>query len=282
MRPLSLSKILLLLILASGLLLGTFALVHAADATTGTELIVPIGGKTVSGPAEYIKRIFIYLIGFAALIAVFQLIFGAVEYTASAGIPALQESAKGRMRSAVIGLALLILSATILVTIRGGTALGLRDPKAPISDLEKQDRKETLAQLKKDLADMEANLIRAKSGLLAREKASEELLAIFDKGIRRISENIVANLAEKKRNFDIYSDPKSSEEARAEAGEAIAKALTKEQKLNDSLANLKEAVVNEQETAQYNYDRYKETIERTEYGIEKTKELIAAAEKNLL
>jgi len=57
-----------------------------------------------------------YSIGLAALLAIAQLVFGAVQYTASAGFPALQEASKDRMKSAVIGLILLLGAITILLT----------------------------------------------------------------------------------------------------------------------------------------------------------------------
>lgn len=79
-------------------------------------LLVPIpgGASTTPTPIEYLRSIFLYGIGLATLLALAQLTFGAVQYTASAGFPALQETAKSRMQSAVVGLLLLIGAITIL------------------------------------------------------------------------------------------------------------------------------------------------------------------------
>lgn len=88
--------------------------------TGAVDLIVPIPGgdtKVPSDPAAYLKLIFLYGIGLAALLAFAQLAFGAVQYTASAGFPALQESSKSRMRDAVIGLILLISAVSILLMV---------------------------------------------------------------------------------------------------------------------------------------------------------------------
>jgi uncharacterized membrane protein len=92
----------------------------AQTAFAATELISPIPGfETTAGTdlGSYLKAIFSYGIGLAALLAMAQLIFGAVQYTTSAGAPSLQEDAKGRMRSAIIGLVLLILSISILTIV---------------------------------------------------------------------------------------------------------------------------------------------------------------------
>lgn len=78
-------------------------------------LIVPLPGATkTSSITDYVRTIFLYGIGLAALLAMAQLAFGAVQYTASAGFPALQEASKSRIQSALIGLILLIGAITIL------------------------------------------------------------------------------------------------------------------------------------------------------------------------
>lgn len=92
----------------------------ARTAVAATELLSPIPGfETTAGNdlSSYLTAIFTYGIGLAALIAMAQLIFGAVQYTTSAGAPSLQEDAKSRMRGAIIGLVLLIISATVLSLI---------------------------------------------------------------------------------------------------------------------------------------------------------------------
>lgn len=88
-------------------------------AAAATELISPIPGFGNAGTdlTSYLKAIFSYGIGLAALIAMGQLIFGAIQYTASAGAPSLQEDAKGRMRGAIVGLVLLLISTSILIMV---------------------------------------------------------------------------------------------------------------------------------------------------------------------
>ena len=49
-------------------------------------------GRTVSGPAQYIARLYQFSLGAAGLLALGIIVFAAVEYTVSAGSPALQLS----------------------------------------------------------------------------------------------------------------------------------------------------------------------------------------------
>ena len=130
------------LILALSVLLvmsGTFVSVaFAAPADTSaptTKLFSPIPGQPDAGKdlGSYLKALFTYGVGLAALLAMAQLIFGAVQYTTSAGAPSLQEDAKGRMRNAVVGMILLILSITILLTLSGGFS-GVKLPDQKVAD----------------------------------------------------------------------------------------------------------------------------------------------------
>lgn len=126
-------------------------LVFGAAGST-TILITPLPGVDSvptgdTGLANYINAIFTYGIGLAALIAMAQLIFGAVQYTASAGAPSLQEDAKGRMRGAIIGLVLLILSTTILLTLSGkSTKLGLSDLEQLVDQYNREDKFKKIAE----------------------------------------------------------------------------------------------------------------------------------------
>jgi len=94
----------------------TFLLPFFASAQN---LNVPIGGSvsTTVRPEEYIADIYTWGVGLAALLAFGFLTFGAVEYTASAGNIGSRESAVKRMRSAILGLVLLLGASLLLRTI---------------------------------------------------------------------------------------------------------------------------------------------------------------------
>lgn len=82
-------------------------------------LIVPIGGETSSNinPATYVSAIYRWGVGLAALLALAELVYGAVEYTASAGNVGSREGAVTRIRGAILGLVLLLAASVILRTI---------------------------------------------------------------------------------------------------------------------------------------------------------------------
>lgn len=87
------------------------------------QLIVPIkvGSTTLTSattnPATYIKTIYQWAIGFAALLAMAQLVIGGVRYSLAAGNVGSKEAANETMRNAVIGLVLLLSIVTILTVI---------------------------------------------------------------------------------------------------------------------------------------------------------------------
>lgn len=121
-------------IIALSSLVFVLTLTLAPASFAATELISPIPGFGQAAGKDlgsYINAIFTYGIGLAALIAMAQLVFGAFQYTASAGAPSLQEDAKSRMRSAVVGVILLLTSTLILVSLDkdfGSRSLNLPPP----------------------------------------------------------------------------------------------------------------------------------------------------------
>lgn len=134
-------------ILGLGLITGLVFIptVFAIDPPTSTPLIAPLPSGPTVVPLDdlngYVNAIFTYGIGLAALLAMAQLVFGAVQYTTSAGAPSLQEDAKSRMRGAIIGLILLILSVTILATLSGGDSFSLSKAETILAEynLQKYD-----------------------------------------------------------------------------------------------------------------------------------------------
>lgn len=99
---------------------------HLAQAETTdrqVKLIVPIPGVSPDGvnaptnPASYIKGVYQWGIGLAALLAMAQLVIGGFQYILAAGNVSSKESANERMRSAVLGLIILLSIVLILTTI---------------------------------------------------------------------------------------------------------------------------------------------------------------------
>ncbi len=68
-------------------------------------------------PANYIRTIYRWSIGLAALLAMAQIIFGGVLYILAAGSLFSQEEAKSKIKNALAGLLLLIAITIILNTI---------------------------------------------------------------------------------------------------------------------------------------------------------------------
>ena len=83
------------------------------------ELIVPFTDDPTAGaagPADYIKTIYTYSLGFGALLAMAMIVIGAIQYTLSEAIPS-KEDARGRILNAIWGLVLLLSATLILQTI---------------------------------------------------------------------------------------------------------------------------------------------------------------------
>lgn len=97
------------------LALSAMAIAHNvfAQAQYGPPPSQPITG----GFGEYIARL--YQIGFSivGVTAFFSIVLGGLQYTVSAGNPSKIEDAKDRIRSAIYGVALLLMSYILLYTI---------------------------------------------------------------------------------------------------------------------------------------------------------------------
>lgn len=124
-RPLTL--ILGSILIASSLLLIFTTTVHA---TESANLIVPIPvigddpiTKVPPNPASYVKSIYEWGIGLAALLAMGQLVLGGVQYVISAGMPSAKSSAEERMTGAVTGLVILLCIVIILTAINPSLAI---------------------------------------------------------------------------------------------------------------------------------------------------------------
>lgn len=95
---------------------------------------IPIPGaqpKTeITHPEEYIQTIYQFGVGIGALLAVAMIVFGAIEYTVSAGNVAKQSDARDRILNAIYGLALLLTAVLILYTINPAL-VGLRIAETP-------------------------------------------------------------------------------------------------------------------------------------------------------
>lgn len=144
-------------------------LIYAEEARLTVPL--PDGGTQVpTTVTEYLKNIFLYGIGLATLLALAQLTFGAVQYTASAGFPALQESSKSRMQSAVVGLLLLIGAITILTMLNRP---GQRDT-ITADEINTAGLPNKILHAENELARQEQLLRMAQSGLSSAIATAEE------------------------------------------------------------------------------------------------------------
>lgn len=92
-------------------------------------------GQTVQSIAEYINSIYLFALGIAGITALGVIVFGAIEYTISAGFPSRQKDAMDRITQAVFGLILLFASWLILYTINPNLVT-LKDPDLPPINLE--------------------------------------------------------------------------------------------------------------------------------------------------
>jgi hypothetical protein len=126
-RPRLLIPLLAAIALTSSVFLLLPTHTHAAESVN---LIVPIpvvGGDPVTtvpaNPASYVKSIYEWGIGLAALLAMGQLVLGGVQYVISAGMPSAKHSAEERMTSAVTGLVILLCIVIILTAINPSLAI---------------------------------------------------------------------------------------------------------------------------------------------------------------
>jgi len=147
------------------------------------ELSVPLGEKgeitKVENLPQYISTIFEFGLGIAGLLALGLIIFGAIQYTTSAGNVARQQDAKDRITSAIYGLVLLLGAFLILNVINPKlTQLELEEIKPIdlkkvniefdfINKLRDQIKENTVKEAKKleDIQKIEANLENAKRNL---------------------------------------------------------------------------------------------------------------------
>lgn len=81
-------------------------------------ILVPGGPPVtqIANPAQYIQTIYRFSIGAGALLAMVMIIWGGIQWTASAGNPSKIEDAKDRIRQAIYGFAL-ILGAVLILTV---------------------------------------------------------------------------------------------------------------------------------------------------------------------
>ena len=108
------------------------------------KLIIPIpcqplfGGAcpTVETPAGYIARLYQFGLMIAGLAAFGAIVFGSIQYIASAGNTSLQGDAKDRIYQAILGLILLLGAFLVLYTINPDL-VSLRNPMAEFINIEK-------------------------------------------------------------------------------------------------------------------------------------------------
>jgi len=97
---------------------------HAALENSNPRLIVPIQGINGEGvgnasvnPGQYVRVLYQWSIGLAALLAMGQFVVGGIQYILSAGSLSSKESANERMKSAAGGLFVLLVIVIVLTAI---------------------------------------------------------------------------------------------------------------------------------------------------------------------
>lgn len=114
-------KLFLFAAAAASLGIAAFALTQTAESqglVDPPKLTVPFPGQTdpIDGPADYIRTIYKFGLGFGALLAMVMIVIGAVQYTLSEAVTS-KEDAKARIMSAIWGLVLLLAATLILYTV---------------------------------------------------------------------------------------------------------------------------------------------------------------------
>lgn len=110
------------------ILIAVFNLTQAADTPTATPKTYKISvglpgvpglktGAEISDPAVYVTGLYNFALAIVGLLALGMIVFGAVEYTISAGNVTGQSEAKDRIAQAIYGLVLLLGAVLILNTI---------------------------------------------------------------------------------------------------------------------------------------------------------------------
>ncbi len=107
-----------LAILAVSFMLPQPAAFARDEALLDKDFIVPIAGMTKIdiSPGEYVKAVYTWGIGIAALLAVLMLVFGGAQYVLAAGSFAEDSAAKERIKSAILGL-LVLVGATVILSV---------------------------------------------------------------------------------------------------------------------------------------------------------------------
>lgn len=146
---------LILIILAA---ISAYAIPYINALAVDYKLSVPIPGEsgTIQEPPQYILMLFRFSLAIAGLLALGMIIFGAIQYTTSAGNVARQQDAKDRITSAIYGIILLVGATLILTTINPDLAL-LKWEKPASIDIESESIKWGTTY-KKILANYQAKL----------------------------------------------------------------------------------------------------------------------------
>lgn len=112
--------------LASGI--SCRLIIDCASAADAYVLEMPLGGgDAASGPAEYIRLLFIYGLGLVGIVALFAFVYGGVRYMLSGGSDTGTSEGKKWMFGALAGIVLLLSSFLILRTI-SPDLVALREP----------------------------------------------------------------------------------------------------------------------------------------------------------
>lgn len=123
-----------LLLITIGYWLVASGYIRAADAYI---LETPFQGENVpvSGPAEYIRMLFVYGLGIVGIVALFAMVFGGFRYLTSGGAETGKTEGKKWITGAIAGIILLFSSYLILNTINPNL-VSLKEPNLPKIEIE--------------------------------------------------------------------------------------------------------------------------------------------------
>ena len=175
--------------------------VSAQDSTY--QLQTPFSGQpeTVSGPADYLRRFYVYGLSVVGLLAMARIVYAAIKLIASAGNPAAVSEARGIITQSLWGIALLAGAYLILYTINpnlvnlGAIEESISKRLIPLGT-DKDDLKKLVLRLNMDL---NAEIKRLQLNLVSTAARSAKTLEEIN--------TLKENLEQQKQTLATITDP---------------------------------------------------------------------------
>jgi len=160
-------------------------------------------GQRGANLAEYIKTIYLTLMGVAGLLAMANIVYGGILYTLSAGNITTQDDAKDRITQAVVGLALLFGSFLILRTISPDFS-AFKNPKLPKLTEPAGSLSPQLKGLQDTIKKLEGERAAAADQMIREQQEAARLQTELDEAIKNDADPVIiarARLALAQKNL---------------------------------------------------------------------------------